>query len=142
MRVYYTDEKGMRKPVWFGSYGIGSTRVMGTWVEVSHDERGIIWNKTIAPFDVHLLDIRTNDKGQRAKEIYQKLEDSGIEALWDDRNVGAGEKFADADLIGIPVRLVTSEKTKDKIEWKSRASEKTELLTIDQVIEAITKSRL
>lgn len=131
MKVYYTDQKGMKKPVWFGSYGIGPTRVMGTLVEVSHDERGIIWFPQIAPFAVHLIELTG---AKNVKEVYKKLSNAGIEVLWDDREVGAGEKFADADLIGIPVRLVVSKETGDKIEWKRRDSEKTELLTFDEVI--------
>ena len=130
MRVYYTDEEGKKKPVWFGSYGIGPTRVMGTLVEVSHDDKGIIWLPQVAPFDVHLIEL-PGAKG--TKEVYQKLQEAGIEVLWDDRKVGAGEKFADADLIGIPVRLVVSKETGDKIEWKNRNSSKTELLSFDEV---------
>lgn len=130
MRVYFTDKDGKKKPVWFASYGIGSTRVMGAWVEVSHDDKGIIWNKVISPFDVHLIEL----PGGNGKKIYEALKEKGIDVLWDDRNVPAGEKFADSDLIGIPVRLVVSEKTGDKIEWKERNSSKVELLTAEQVV--------
>ncbi|OGM77096.1 hypothetical protein A2210_01285 [Candidatus Woesebacteria bacterium RIFOXYA1_FULL_40_18] len=130
MHVYYTDADGKKKPVWFGSYGIGPTRTMGAWVEVSHDERGIIWNEAIAPFPVHLIEL----PGSNAKEVYGKLTEANIEVLWDDRAVSAGEKFADADLIGIPVRLVVSKETGDKIEWKERNSNKTELLTLDEIL--------
>ena len=137
MRMYYTDREGRKKPVWFGSYGIGPTRTLGTWVEVSHDERGIIWNDAISPFDVHLLDIRTEDKEQRAKSIYLKLVDSGIDVLWDDREVSAGAKFADSDLIGIPVRLVVSDKTGDKIEYKKRTDDKKELLALDELLKRL-----
>jgi prolyl-tRNA synthetase len=132
MRVYYSDSDGRKKPVWFGSYGIGSTRVMGAWVEVSHDEKGIIWNKNIAPFAVHLIEL---EGAKGVKEIYEKLREKGIEVLWDDREVSAGEKFADADLIGIPVRLVVSGKTKDKVEYKERKSDKAELLSFDEFLE-------
>lgn len=130
MHVYYTDEKGLKKPVWFASYGIGPTRVMGTWVEVSHDDKGIIWSPEIAPFNVHLLDL----PGGHGEEIYMKLKDAGIDVLWDERKVSAGEKFSDADLIGIPVRLVTSERNGDKIEWKERRLEKSETLDLDEVV--------
>jgi len=134
MRVYYTDEAGKKKPVWFGSYGIGPTRVMGALVEVSHDEKGIIWYPQVAPFAVHLIEL-PGAKG--VEEIYKKLGAAGVETLWDDREVSAGEKFADSDLIGIPVRLVVSEKTRDKIEWKERTSEKMELLSLNEVIKKI-----
>ena len=133
MRVYYTDEKGLKKPVWFASYGIGPTRVMGTLVEVNHDEIGIVWPKMVAPFDVHLIEL----PGGKGREIYKKLTDTGIEVLWDDRDIPAGEKFADADLIGIPVRLVVSERNGDKIEWKERTSKESNLITLEEVIERL-----
>lgn len=136
MKVYYTDPEGRKKPVWFGSYGIGSTRVMGTWVEVSHDDKGIIWNKNISPFDIHLIELPGS---KNAKEIYKKLMELGIDVLWDDREVPAGEKFGDADLIGIPVRLVISAKTGDQIEWKERTSDKSKLIDVEEVIKRINK---
>ena len=135
MRVYYTDKLGKKKIVWFGSYGIGPTRVLGAWVEVSHDEKGIIWNRAMAPFDVHLIDLKSKDKKESlVKKIYDKLEAEGVEVLLDDRDVSAGEKFAEADLIGIPVRLVVSKETGEKIEWKLRTSDKKELLSFNEVL--------
>lgn len=136
MNVTYTDEKGNKKPVYFGSYGIGSTRVMGTWVEVSHDEKGIIWNKEITPFDIHLIEL---PGAKNAKELYEELTKKGIDVLWDDREIGAGQKFADADLIGIPVRLVISEKTKEKIEFKERKSKESKLVSLDAALLLIYK---
>ena len=139
MRVYYTDEKGLKKPVYFGSYGIGSTRVMGAWVEANHDDKGIIWNKAIAPFDAHLVEVRSQKSEVRkmAKKVYDELTEAGIEVLWDDREVSAGEKFADSDLIGIPVRLVISEKTGEKLEYKERKSDTTTLLTPDEILKKL-----
>lgn len=134
MRVYFTDKDGGKKPVWFASYGIGPTRVMGTLVEVNHDERGIIWPKAVAPFDIHLVEL---PGAKNAKKIYESLIENGFDVLWDDREVPAGQKFADADLIGIPVRLVLSERNGDKIEWKERASEKPELLSLEEVLEKL-----
>ncbi len=134
MNVNYIDEKGNKKPVYFGSYGIGSTRVMGTSVEVSHDDRGIIWNKEIAPFDVHLIELPGS---KNVKKIYEELQKNGIDVLWDDRQLGAGQKFADSDLIGIPVRLVASQKSGDKIEWKERNKEKTELVSLEEVVKRL-----
>ncbi len=133
MNFTYSDENGDKKYPYLGSYGIGTTRTMGTWVEVSHDERGIIWNHAISPFAVHLIEL----SGGNGEVIYNKLEENGIEVLWDNRQTGAGEKFADADLIGIPVRLVVSLKTEGKIEWKRRDSEKTELLEIGEVLDRL-----
>jgi prolyl-tRNA synthetase len=135
MGVYYTDRLGKKKPVWFASYGIGPTRVMGALVEVSHDDKGIIWFPQVAPFDVHLIEL---PGAKNAREVYKKLVDAGLEVLWDERGIGAGEKFADADLIGIPVRLVVSKETKDKIEWKGRDSKKTELVSVGKIIERLT----
>lgn len=129
MGMYFTDKDGGKKLVWFGSYGIGPTRVMGTLVEVSHDEKGIIWHPQVAPFDVHLIEL----PGGHGEEVYRKLKDAGVDVLWDDREVSAGEKFSDADLIGIPVRLIVSGKTGDKIEWKERTSEKSELLSFEEI---------
>jgi prolyl-tRNA synthetase len=131
MKVYYADKEGKKKPVWFASYGIGPTRILGTLVEVSYDDKGIIWYPQVAPFAVHLIEL---EEAKRAREIYEKLEKAGVEVLWDDREVSAGEKFADADLIGIPVRLVVSKETGEKIEYKKRASNKTELLSFDELL--------
>lgn len=136
MGMFYMDKNGDRKPVWFSSYGIGVSRVLGTLVEVSHDDRGIIWYPQVAPFDVHLISLKKDDE---AEKIYQKLQDAGIEVLFDDRELGAGQKFADSDLIGVPVRLVVSEKTGDKIEWKERAKDKTELLSTEEVLNRFSK---
>lgn len=140
MGMSFADEKGKKKPVWFASYGIGPTRVMGTLVEVSHDENGIVWYPQIAPFDVHLIEVGSGkpEVRKKVKDVYEKLTKAGIEVLWDDREVGAGQKFADCDLIGIPVRLVVSEKTGSKIEWKKRASDIKELLSMDQVLKKLS----
>lgn len=115
-----------------GCYGIGISRTMGVIVEKFHDSRGIIWPKSITPFDVHLVGL--NSLGD---EVYKKLVDAGIDVLFDDTDKSAGEKFANADLIGIPVRLVVSEKTGDKIEYKERNSDKVELLDIEKVIKML-----
>ena len=139
MGVNFTDSAGKKHPVWFGSYGIGPTRVLGALVEVSHDSRGIVWYPQVAPFAVHLVELKTKDAGLKTEEIYRRLQDEGIEVLWDDRDASAGEKFADADLIGIPVRLIVSQKTGDRVEWKRRDSEKTELLALSQVIDRLKK---
>ena len=130
----FTDQEGKGNPYYMGCYGIGIDRTMATIVEKYHDDKGLIWPKQVAPFDVHLVELKTQNSKLKAKEIYERLEGAGIEVLWDDRDVAAGEKFAAADLIGIPVRLVISDKTKDKIEWKERTSEKTELLSVEEVI--------
>lgn len=131
MKVAFTDRQGQAKPVWFGSYGIGPTRVMGTLVEVSHDERGIIWFPQVAPYQVHLVSLTGGE--DRASKIYAELESRGIEVLWDDRTESAGVKFADADLIGIPVRLVISEKTGEKVEVKERRLDSSHLVDASEI---------
>lgn len=102
----YKDKDGKEKDVIMGCYGIGLGRLMGAIVEVSHDDKGIIWPESVAPFKVHLIEINSS-----AKDVYEELQKKGIEVLYDDReDITPGEKFADADLIGIPYRVVVSEK--------------------------------
>ncbi len=128
----YTARDGSQKYPIMGCYGLGVSRVMGIIVEKFHDEKGIIWPKNVAPFDVHLISIKSSEK---AEEIYKKLQDAGIEVLYDDReDVSAGNQFADADLIGIPVRLVVSAKSGDQIEWKERTGKDAELLSLEDVL--------
>lgn len=127
----FVDADGKDKPYYMGCYGIGLGRTLAAVVEKHHDERGMIWPKEIAPFDVNLIDIQQHDAAQ---EIYTALQQAGVDVLWDDRDSRPGEKFADSDLIGIPVRLVISAKTNGKIEWKERTKDAIELLSIDEVI--------
>jgi prolyl-tRNA synthetase len=120
-----------------GCYGIGLGRSMGAIVEVYHDEKGIIWPKEVAPFSVHLIQIENSQKVKKvAEKIYQDLEKSKIEVLYDDRKEKtAGEKFADCDLIGIPIRIVFSERTlkENSVEMKKRDENKTKLIKINQI---------
>jgi len=137
MKMYFTDKNGEKKPAWFGSYGIGPTRVMGTYVEVFHDDKGMVWPEVVAPYQVHLVSLEGVE--EKAEKMYNKLVEKGVEVLWDDRNESAGVKFSDADLIGIPVRLVVSKKTKDKIEWKKRKGDKTEIISVEEVVKRCLK---
>jgi prolyl-tRNA synthetase len=137
----FTDVDGQQKPYYMGCYGIGLARTLATIVEMSHDDRGIIWPESVAPYQVHLVGITSQELRIKnsAEEVYQKLQKAGIEVLYDDReDVSAGAKFADADLIGIPVRLVISQKTGDKIEWKKRTTKETELLSLDDILRRCT----
>ncbi len=131
----FTDKNGRKKLVVMGSYGIGLGRLMGAVAEIYHDKKGIIWPESVAPFKVHLIEL----KGASAKDIYDDLEKKGVEVLYDDRDLSAGEKFADADLIGIPYRVVVSEKTaKDKkFELKKRNEEKIKLLKKEELIKYV-----
>ena len=124
----YSDEKGVKLPVVMGSYGIGPGRVMGTIVEVHHDSSGIIWPEEVAPFQLHLVSLG-NALAVEANAFYQDCLKRDIEILYDDRDLPAGEKFYDADLIGIPWRVVMSDKTlsEGKVEVKKRESNSLEL---------------
>jgi len=129
----YTNEQGQEQDVFMGSYGIGPGRVMGTVVEVYHDKKGIIWPESIAPFQVYLIDLREN----KDDKTYQILQKNKIEVIYDDRDCSAGIKFNDADLMGMPKRLVLSDKLKDKIELKRRDSEDISLYTEKEVVEIL-----
>ena len=139
----YKDEKGEAQPVVMGSYGIGPGRLMGTIVEVLSDEKGIVWPKEVAPFPVHLISISSGNAEvvAEADRLYELLAEHGIEALYDDRDIRAGEKFADADLIGIPVRMVVSEKTMSSggVEVVARADGTTTMIPESDIIGRLTK---
>lgn len=138
-KLEYVDEAGKKKPVMMGCYGIGPSRVMGSIVEVYHDDKGIIWPESIAPFKTHLL-VLGDDKAvaNKAKEVYDKLLGKGVEVLYDDRTeITAGQKFAEADLLGIPYRAVVSAKTGNQIEVKKRNEAKVEMMALDQLIKKI-----
>ena len=106
----YKNEKGEEKMVFMGSYGIGLGRLMGTIVELLADDRGIVWPETIAPFKYHLVGIPSGkpEVKEAAEKIYKKLGENDV--LYDDRDLRAGEKFADADLLGMPTQIIVSEK--------------------------------
>ena len=137
----YKDEKGIEQPVIMGSYGIGPGRLMGTIVEVLSDEKGIVWPKEVAPFPVHLISISSGnaDVTAEADRLYELLKENGVEALYDDRDARAGEKFADADLIGIPMRIVVSEKTMAEggVEVSGRQNGSTAIVSENEIIERI-----
>lgn len=133
----YQDEKGNRQKVFMGSYGIGLGRLMGTVVEVLSDDKGIIWPESIAPFKVHLLALGDSEVvGKEAEKIYTELEKKGIEVLFDDRkDLSAGEKFADADLLGMPYRVVVSERSlkEEGVELKKRTEAKGKIVAVDEL---------
>lgn len=120
----YVDENGKRHFVHMGCYGIGVSRLMGVMVEKYHDDKGIKWPKSIAPYDIHLVTLGDFDEVLGySEDVYRSLKENGYDVLWDDRlDLSAGEKFADADLIGIPIRIIISKKTLEKniIEIKNR----------------------
>jgi prolyl-tRNA synthetase len=139
----YKDKDGSDKDVIMGCYGIGPSRVLGSIVEVHHDEKGIIWPKQVAPFLVHLILISKDDKIiEAANKLHKKLIKEGIEVLFDDREESAGVKLADADLLGLPYRLIVSDKTAGKVELKKRHAKDTELVNEKEAIEEITNSKV
>jgi prolyl-tRNA synthetase len=134
-KLKFRNKDGSEKTVIMGCYGIGTSRLMGTAAEIFHDEKGLVWPKSIAPFDVHLIALSSNDEKENKKifdkseKIYSELSEMGVDVLFDDRKEkSAGEKFAESDLIGIPVRLVVSQKSGAKIEFKKRSELKAELV--------------
>lgn len=133
----YTDEHGEKKPVFMGSYGIGLGRLMGTIVEVLSDEKGIVWPESVAPAKFHLISLnRENEEVKmQAEKVYKFLLDNHIEVLYDDReDVTAGEKFSDADLIGIPYRVVVSQKTGNQVELKKRVEKEARLVALEELL--------
>jgi prolyl-tRNA synthetase len=131
MKAEFLDKQGKTHFPFMGCYGIGISRLMAAIVELNHDEKGIIWPLEAAPFNVHLLSLEDGVKDEAFK-IYSDLEKHGVEVLFDERQKSAGEKFAEADLIGIPMRIVVSEKTlKEKsLEVKERGKEEARMIKI------------
>ncbi len=132
----FTDTDGQKKSVYMGCYGIGISRLMGVIVEKFHDENGIIWPESVAPFQVHLISLRGSEA--IAAALHDQLTEAGIEVLWDDRDESPGSKFAVADLIGIPYRLVVSERTGEKIELKKRSEAETQLVSEAELLNLLT----
>lgn len=126
------DFKINNKNIIMGCYGIGVSRLLGTIVEVFNDEKGMIFPKEVAPYDIYLVDIKG---GEKAKQFYKALEYKGYEVIFDNREKTPGEKFSDADLIGIPTRIIISEKTlkEDSVEIKKRKEDKGVLVKIKEV---------
>ncbi len=137
----YVDSDSKEHPVYMGSYGIGISRVMGTIVEISHDDKGLIWPKEVAPYQVHLVSLCQEDEDiAKADDLYKKLKQSGVTVLYDDRlSVRAGQKFGDSDLIGIPLRVVISKKMieTNSVEIKERIKEESEVINIDELMKRV-----
>ncbi len=137
----YRDQDGAEKDVIMGCYGIGLNRLIGAIVEIFHDKNGIIWPEAVAPFKVHLLNLSKDKKNRDfAEKIYKDLQISEVEVLFDDRvDATPGEKFAEADLIGITYRLVVSDKTGSKVEIKRRNSKTSSLVSKKDLITKLSK---
>lgn len=140
----FTDRDAHDKPVLMGCYGIGLGRLMGAVIEANNDERGIIWPKSVAPFSVHMIMIENKPKVKKAaQKLYTDLQKQNIKVLYDERqDKSVGEKFAESDLIGIPLRIVISEKTlkESAVEVKERGQEKIKLVKIKNLVDFLRKN--
>lgn len=130
--VYFNDDNGQKQSIIAGCYGIGISRLMGVITEHFADDKGLVWPDNIAPFRVYLVQI--GDTADQAKSVYDTLQNAGITVLWDDRDERPGVKFADAELIGLPHRIVVSDKLDGQIEYQSRTDSNSELLTIEALV--------
>ncbi|MFO7248405.1 MAG: proline--tRNA ligase [Bacillota bacterium] len=142
MGATFLDEEGRERPMIMGCYGIGVTRVVAAIIEQHHDENGIIWPVSVAPFAVHVVPVNWKDEAQRAaaERLYAAFNAAGIEALLDDRDERAGVKFKDADLIGLPLRVTVGGKVADGlVELKVRATGEQEDVPLDEVVERVRR---
>lgn len=141
--LYFADEAGQKQSILMGCYGIGVSRLMGLIAEHFADDRGLVWPENISPFKVYLARIGSEPGvSKAADELYQAFTQDGIEVLYDDRDVRAGEMFADADLIGLPYRVVISAKTlaNNTYELKKRGEEQTEFVTLEKLQETLANN--
>ncbi len=136
MNMYFTDADGQKKPIYLASYGIGITRVMGVIVEKFADEKGIVWPENIAPAKVYLVRIGGEEAARHADELYEELMAKGVEVLYDDRDERAGAKFADAELMGIPLRVTVSDRLIEAGQYEivQRVDGKSETLTREELL--------
>ena len=140
MDFVFTDEKGAKVPIHLGSYGIGITRVMGVIAEKFSDDRGLVWSEEVAPAKVLIVRLGEEESVVAAADsLYETLQNAGLEVLYDDRDARAGEKFADADLLGIPHRVVVSAKTLEqgKLEYKKRTAPDAEMISEDELLKKL-----
>jgi prolyl-tRNA synthetase len=144
LNARFLDYDGKEHPIIMGSYGIGVERILASFIEQNYDEKGIIWNKSLAPFTVHILTLAAN-KFENVKiftdELYQNLTSKGIEVLYDNRNEAPGVKFNDADLIGMPIQIIVGNRglEKGELEVKIRKSGERLNLSIDTFTSELQK---
>ena len=139
MGAKFLDENGKEQPIIMGSYGIGVERVMACYIEQHNDENGLVWDKTLAPFHVHLmgLNLKKDEVVQASEKIYKEMTAEGIEVLFDDRiDAQAGFKFKDADLLGMPIQVIVGDKKlkENKVEVKIRKTGERFDVNIEEVI--------
>lgn len=143
LELTYTDKDGQQQPVIMGSYGIGVGRLMGAITEVLAGESGLLWPESVAPFGVHLLALGDSDEvTAEARTVYKTLQGVGVDVLYDDRSVSAGEKFADSDLFGLPCRVVVSKNTvaEDEVEVVFRPDEEEHMIQLQTLISQLTET--
>jgi prolyl-tRNA synthetase len=143
-KLHFQDQDGERRPVIMGCYGIGTTRLLGAVVEVHHDDLGLKWPREIAPYDIHLLDLgRTSSEHDNADVICRTLLKAGFEVLFDDRSVSAGQKFAECDLIGLPIRIVISKEAlrSGNIEIKFRNEAQSRIVSMEEFLNLAESER-
>lgn len=141
LELTFTDEAGERRNVLMGCYGIGPSRLVGVITELMADDKGLVWHDNIAPFKVYLALLGNEENViSVADELYEDLQTAGIEVLYDDRDARPGEKFADADLLGIPHRVVVSAKTVEQgvFEYKARTNNESSMLTLEKLKSTLT----
>jgi prolyl-tRNA synthetase len=139
--LVFEDQEGKKKAVFMGSYGIGPARLMGTVVEALSDDKGIVWPESIAPYKVHLLSLGIKEEVvKEASKLYEEMTAKGVEVLYDDRqDISAGEKFADSDLLGLPYRVVVSERSikENGVELKKRNEEKGKVISKEELLKIL-----
>ncbi|QSI46048.1 proline--tRNA ligase [Bacillus altitudinis] len=143
MDATYLDENGRAQPMIMGCYGIGISRTLSAIVEQHHDDKGIIWPETVAPYDLHLLALNMKNDAQKelAETLYERLQEEGYEVLFDDRQERAGVKFADSDLIGLPIRISCGKRSEEGIvEVKFRKSGESHEVSVDELISFIRQA--
>ncbi|MBX4190936.1 prolyl-tRNA synthetase [Candidatus Saccharibacteria bacterium] len=141
--LFFTDDNGVQQPVFMGSYGIGISRLMGLLAEHFTDEHGLVWPKNIAPYEIYLASLGEDSEVSRNADIvYQTLISAGISVLYDDRDERPGEKFADADLMGMPFRVVVSQKSLEAggVEVKQRTESETKIFNTSQLVDLLTQA--
>lgn len=142
LALNYTDENGATHPVFMGSYGIGPSRVMGVVAEVFADDKGLVWPESIAPFKLHLVVIGKDEAMlEEGEALYRQLQEAGIEVFYDDKvNAGTGSRLADAELMGMPYRMVLSSRSKEAggVEFSVRKTGESDVISVDEAIERLT----
>lgn len=142
LEAYFLDADGKEKPIIMGSYGIGVERVMACFIEQNFDEKGLIWKRPLAPFDIQLIGLNNTKSEEIATacdKIYNDLQNAGFDVLFDDRDVTAGVKFNDADLIGMPLQIIVGKKNLENgnIEFKIRQSGERNVISVGSLVEKV-----